>query len=404
MLQGANVICFSSIDWEFNWHAPQEVASALAEAGNRVLFIENTGVRRPAWRDASRLWERFNNWRRAPVGVRSLGNGIDVHSPLLIPLPYSRAAGFVNSRALVGVARRWLSRDRDRPLVIITFLPTPLARALIHALKPQSTVYYCIDRLAESSPAARRLSESEPKLIAEADLVLITAESLRSETMNGARVELLPSGVRFRAFENARRDESPPPLLGGLSRPIIGFVGSLRKQTDLALLAEVASMAPDLNFVFVGPVAVNANRLRAHANVRLLGAVAHDVLVRTMTHFDAGILAYVLDDFTTGIMPAKLKEYLAAGLPVVSTPLPEVRRFAEKHPGIIDFASDAPAFVTAIRGALSRNEPPAVERRLQVARQYDWSEQLSNASDLIERLMAAAAVHDAPRQTVPDPG
>jgi glycosyltransferase involved in cell wall biosynthesis len=138
-------------------------------------------------------------------------------------------------------------------------------------------------------------------------------------------------------------------------------------------------------------VVADASRLRAQANVRLLGAVAHDVLVRTMTHFDAGILAYVLDDFTTGIMPAKLKEYLAAGLPVVSTPLPEVRRFAEKHPGLIDFAADAPAFVTAVRCAVSRNEASAVERRLQVARQYDWSEQLSHASDLIERLMTAAA-------------
>ena len=271
--------------------------------------------------------------------------------------------------------------------MIITFLPTPLARSVIHALQPQATVYYCIDRLAESSPGARRLRESEPGLIAEADLVFITAENLRSEAMRGARVELLPSGVRFRDFEAARQAGSSPPLLRDLARPIVGFVGSVRKQTDVALLAEVARLAPDLSFVFLGPVAVGAAQLKAHANVRLLGAVAHDVLVRTMTHFDAGVLAYVLDDFTIGIMPAKLKEYLAAGLPVVSTPLPEVRRFADAHPGVIDFATDAPAFVTALRRALARNDPPAVERRLQVARQYDWSLQLTRASDLIERLM-----------------
>jgi glycosyltransferase involved in cell wall biosynthesis len=399
LLKGANIVCFASIDWAFNWHAPQEVASAFAEAGNRVLFIENTGVRRLGWRDAPRVSERLNNWRRARGGVRSLGNGVDVYSPVLVPLPYSRAAGFVNAHVLLGVARRWLSADRDRPLVIITFLPTPLVLALVHALKPSCTVYYCIDRLAESSPGARRLRESEPKLVAEADLVLITAENLRSEAMNGARVELLPSGVRFPDFETARRDGSPPPLLRGLKRPIIGFVGSVRKQTDLALLTEVASLAPDLTFVFLGPVAVDANRLNAQTNVRLLGAVPHDVLVRTMTYFDAGILAYVLDDFTTGIMPAKLKEYVAAGLPVVSTPLPEVRRFADKHPGIIDFAADATAFVAAVRSAVALDEPSAVERRLQVARQYDWSEQLSHASDLIEQLMTTAAVQRTSRHT-----
>ena len=391
MVRGANVICFSSIDWAFNWHAPQEVASAFAEAGNRVLFVENTGVRRVTRGDASRLWERLKNWRRASGGVRGTGHGVDVHSPLLIPFPYSRAAGFINSRALLRVARRWLSRAGDRPLLIMTFLPTPLARSLIHELQPQCTVYYCIDRLAESSPGARRLRESEPRLIAEADLVFITAENLRSEAMRGARVELLPSGVRLRDFEAARQDGSPPPLLHGLERPLIGFVGSVRKQTDVALLAEVARLAPDLNFVFLGPVAVGAEQLKAQANVRLLGAVAHDVLVRTMTHFDAGVLAYVLDDFTIGIMPAKLKEYLAAGLSVVSTPLPEVRRFADRHPGVIDFAADAPAFVTALRCALARNDPPAVERRLAVARQYDWALQLARAGDLVERLMTTPA-------------
>jgi glycosyltransferase involved in cell wall biosynthesis len=391
LLKGANIICFSSIDWAFNWHAPQEVASAFAETGNRVLFIENTGVRRTEWRDASRLWQRLGNWGRARGGVRALGHGIDVHSPLLIPLPYSRAAGLVNVHALLGVARRWLAHDADRPLVVITFLPTPLARALIHAVRPAATVYYCIDRLAESSPGARKLRESEPKLIAEADLVLITTENLRSEAMNGARVELLPSGVRFREFEDARRDGPLSPLLRGLQRPIIGFVGSVRKQTDVSLLADVARLAPDMSFVFLGPVVVGARRLSAHANVRLLGAVPHDVLVPTVTRFDAGILAYVLDDFTTGIMPAKLREYLAAGLPVVSTPLPEVRRFAERHPGVIDFAGNPPAFVAALRRALAGNDASIVERRLEVARQYDWSEQLARASDIIERVVISAA-------------
>jgi hypothetical protein len=118
--------------------------------------------------------------------------------------------------------------------------------------------------------------------------------------------------------------------------------------------------------------------------------VSHDVLVQTMTHFDAGILAYVVDDFTTGIMPAKLREYLAAGLPVVSTPLPEICRFAEKHMGVIEFAADPSAFVTAVRCAVTKNDAAAVERRLEVARQYDWSAQLSKAGALIGRLTEAA--------------
>src|SRR5262245_32366663 len=123
MLRGADIICLSSIDWDFNWQIPQETASAFAGTGNRVLFIENTGVRRTTFGDASRLTRRFRNWARTRGSVRPLGNGIDVHSPLLIPLPYSRAAVLINVRVLLRVIRRWLSVDRARPLVLITFLP-----------------------------------------------------------------------------------------------------------------------------------------------------------------------------------------------------------------------------------------------------------------------------------------
>jgi len=389
LVRGANIICLSSIDWAFNRQNPQEVASAFAEMGNRVLFIENTGVRRAALRDAGRLWSRFRNWRRASRGVTPVAHNIDVHSPLLIPLPYSRLAGYANIRLLLRVIRRWLAADAARPLVFITFLPTPLALSLIRSLDPDFVVYYCIDRLSESSPGARKLHDFEPTLIVQADLVLLTAETLRSPAMSEARrVEMLPSGVRFQDFENARRDRSdPPPVFGGLRGPVAGFVGSLRDQTDLALLEQTVALAPDLNFVFVGPVMTNVSRLAAHPNVRIVGPVPHRDVMRYMTHFDVGILPYVIDEFTTGIMPAKLKEYLAAGFPAVSTALPEVRRFAEKHSGVIEFACDAPAFAAALRAAVSSDDPDVVERRIAVARHYDWSEQLSRVSGMIAEMM-----------------
>jgi len=391
VLRGASIICLSSIDWEFNRQNPQEVASAFAESGNWVLFIENTGLRRPALRDVPRLWTRLRNWLRAAGGVRPLGNGIDLHSPLLIPLPYSRLAGFINTRAVLRIIQRWLSRDPGRPLIVITFLPTPLALSLIHRLDPSLVVYYCIDRLAQSSPGARKLRYSEAKLFAKADLVLITAEGLRSADMRAAsRVEIVPSGVRYGDFEQARRSRStPPPLFDGLTGPIAGFAGSLRDQTDLELLEHAAALAPDLNFVFVGPLMTDVKRLAAHANVRLAGSIVHQDVIRHMVHFDVGILPYVLDDYTAGIMPAKLREYLAAGLPVVSTPLPEVCRFAEKHVGVIDFASDAQDFAAAIRAAVSRDSPAAVERRLEVARRYDWSALMERLSDWMEALLTA---------------
>jgi len=389
MLQGASIVCLASIDWSFNWQIPQEVALTFVKGGNRVLFVENTGVRCAAPRDAPRLWSRFRNWWRARGGLTRLASGTDVFSPLLLPLPYSRAAVFINTRVLVRAVRAWLG-DGGGPLIIITFLPTPLARAVIGALSPALVVYYCLDRLAESSPGARKVLHSERRLLAEADLVLVTSGILYETAVEvTSRVELLASGVRVEQFERARRSRAEAhEAFAALSQPVVGYIGSLRSATDLALMVRAAELAPDLQFVLAGPRFVDVAPLAAQPNVRLLDAIPHEDVMQYMVRFDAGILPYLINQFTAGIMPMKLKEYLAAGLPVVATPLPEVRRFAEQHPGLVRFAGDPAEFVAALRAALSDSAPEVLARRVAVARQYDWSCQMARMNELIEQALA----------------
>jgi glycosyltransferase involved in cell wall biosynthesis len=390
-MRNATVICVSSIDWTFNWQQPQEVASYFAERGHRVLFIENTGVRRPRFHDASRLVARLKAWWRSAGEAKPVLDGLDVLSPLLLPFPYSRVAGHFNSAVLLRRILRWIRRRDGGSLIVFTFLPTPLVHAIIHDLDPTLVVYYCIDRLSESSPGARKLRGPEEKLIAGADLVLTTSEDLRSMArQHTPRVEMLSCGVRCREFEQAKAiGARRPSLFARLAGLVIGFVGTLRKEIDLALLAAAAQLAPDLNFVLVGPVMTNVRRLAAQPNVRLVGPVPHSEVARYMACFDVGVLPYVQNRFTAAILPAKLKEYLAAGLPIVATPLPEVRRFAAEHPEVITFADGADEFVTALRTAAADNGPAAEMRRMRIARQYDWSAQMLRIDELLERALAA---------------
>ena len=391
MIRGATIVCISSIDWNFNGQQPQEVASAFAADGNRVLFIENTGVRRPRLRDAKRLAARLRNWWLASGGTKHLATQLDVHSPLLLPFPYSRLAGVLNAAALLRFVRRWLGKRGGGSLILYTFLPTPLVHALIRALEPDLVVYYCIDRLSASSPGARPLRAPEEMLMAQADLVLTSSRELYdSAAQLTTRVEMLPCGVRCAEFEDARASAAETPsLFARLAGIVIGFVGTLRNEIDLALLAAVAELAPDLNFVFVGPVMANVRALAARPNVRMIGPVPHADVPRYMARFDVGVLPYVLNRYTEAIMPAKLKEYLAAGLPVVSTPLPEVRRFAGEHPDAVTFAGDPPEFVAALREAAAKNGRTAEMRRMRIARRYDWSAQMALMNDLLERALAA---------------
>jgi glycosyltransferase involved in cell wall biosynthesis len=388
MLRGASIVCLSSIDWSFNRQNPQEASLAFAERGNRVVFVENTGVRSATVHDARRLWSRFLHWWRARGGVRPVAPVIDVLSPVLLPFPYSRFAVRVNTRILLRSLRVWLG-DHAGPLIVITFLPTPLAREVIAALEPTLVVYYCIDRFAESSPSARRVVHSERKLLAEAGLVLVTSDVLYQLAAEvSSHVNVVASGVRAKEFEAAHRLRAEThTAFAGLSRPIVGYVGSLRSSIDLALLSSAAALAPDLQFVVAGPRFVNVASLATLPNVRLLDAIPHEDVMNYMVRFDVGILPYSIDRFTAAIMPVKLKEYLAAGLPVVATPLPEVRRFAEQHPGLVRFARDPPEFVAALRAALSDTAPEAVQRRLAAARQYEWSDQMGRMIELIEQAL-----------------
>lgn len=392
MIRGATVIYISSIDWTFNWQVPQEVASSFADAGSRVLFIENTGVRRPRLRDLKRLLARLRNWWRAVGGAKPVVPRLDVHSPLLLPFPYSRLARRLNAAALLRVVRRWIGARNSTPLIVFTFLPTPLVHALIEALHPTLVVYYCADRLSESSPGARKLRGPEEMLIAGADLVLTTSEQLHSAAKQlTPRVAMLPSGVRSSVFEDAHTLE-PPPLFARLVGLVVGFVGTLRNEIDLGLLAAAAELAPDMNFVLVGPVMADVQDLAARPNVRLVGPVPHSEVARYMACFDIGVLPYVRNRYTEAIMPVKLKEYLAAGLPVVSTTLPEVRRFASEHPDVVTFADEAPEFVAALRAAAAKNGPAAELRRMRIARRYDWSAQMALLSELMERALAGKDV------------
>jgi glycosyltransferase involved in cell wall biosynthesis len=389
VLRGASIVCISSIDWNFNRQIPQEVSHAFAERGNRVLFIENTGVRNVTLADAPRLWSRFLHWWHARGSAKQVANDIKVLSPLVLPFPYSPAAVSINTRVLLRALRSW-ARQGDGPLIVVTFLPTPLARELIAELSPALVIYYCLDRLAESSPAARKVVHSERKLFAEADLVLATSQLLYEMAAElSSHVNVIASGVRVKDYERARQSRAQAhPALSGLCRPIVGYVGSLRSSTDLELLLSAARLAPDLQFVLVGPRFVDVTCLEPQPNVRLVNAIPHTDVMNYMVRFDVGVLPYLIDEFTAGIMPVKLKEYLAAGLPVVSTRLPEVCNFAEEHRGLVRFAGSTDEFVAALRAAVTDNSASAIQERIAVARKYDWNDQMEAMMGLIEESLA----------------
>lgn len=396
MLTGRDIICISSIDWDAHWQIHHQIASSLVAAGNRVLFVENTGVRSPGVRDLSRMRQRVSNWWRSTKGFREVNPGLFVYSPLFAPFPYSSVARWFNRTVMFRGLMRWMAATSFRRPVVWTFLPTPTAHDLIAAVDPSAVVYYCADDFAATSPGARRVSQSETAMFRRADLVFVTSDRLRQKAaQTSSAVHAFPAGVDFGKFEAVRQSaNSLPADLAALPRPVVGYIGALHLWLDQDLMARVSEQLPDVTFAFVGPEQVDVTRLTARPNVRLFGARPHDQVPAYVKGFDVALVPYLRSDFTDSVYPVKLNEYLAMGVPVVATDLPEIRRFNERHGDVLEVADNADAFVERVRVAVADRHPDRVSRRVAVARENSWGARLEEMSTLVESAIRARAASE----------
>jgi uncharacterized SAM-binding protein YcdF (DUF218 family)/glycosyltransferase involved in cell wall biosynthesis len=391
MLTGRDIVCISSVDWDSHWQIHHEIMSTLAAQGNRVLFIENTGVRPPRISDLMRIRQRLRNWWRSTKGFRLERENLFVYSPLFLPLPYSRIARWVNRGLLFRPLRRWMAVTGFRRPIGWTFLPTPTALDLIHAVDPSLTIYYCVDDFVASSPAARRIARSEALLLTEADLVFVTSQKLFDRAQRASRrVHRFPAGVNDKEFARIGAEpDAVPADLKALGRPVAGYVGALHVWLDQDLLAELARRMPDVTFALVGPTHSDTSRLTACPNVHLLGLRPHDDVPRYIKGFDVGLVPYRVTEYTASVYPVKLNEYLAMGVPVVATDLPEIRRFNEDHGNVLGVASDAAQFEAAIRSVLASAPLQGdIDRRQRVARENSWARRIESMSALIGDALA----------------
>ena len=400
MLTGEDIICFSSIDWDFNWQGHQEIMTRLAEAGNRVLFIENTGVRTPGFKDYGRLVHRFRNWWNSYRGFRQQGRNLYVFSPLLLPFPHSRIARFFNRFFFTRLLHSWCRSQRFNNPVVISFLPSALTLEVINRLPCKLLLYYCIDSFEHSSAQAVKIADSEKRMIREADLVFVTSHQLEEHCRpDNPNVHRFPFTVDYEPFERVREDSgwTEPGELAGIASPRVCYVGGLHRWVDQELLAKTVEMLPQVNFVLIGPEQENVDRLRGHPNVHLLGARSHDRLPACLRAMDLGLIPYRITPYTANVFPTKLNEYLAMGLPVVSTAIEEIIYFRREHPDLVAVARSPEEFAASIREKLqsagSRKELELRQERTETARASGWSVRLEQMSRLIaqeiERLKTA---------------
>lgn len=366
-----------------------QLATSMVAAGSRVLFIENTGARGPRLADIGRMRERIVNWVKSVRGFREVQPGLTVFSPLFLPFPYSRVASAINRFILSRSVRQWMRSAHFHNPVVFTFLPTPLAQALIRDVEPVLVVYYCVDNMAGSSPDVQQLRPWEDMLFSQADGVFVTSEAIRERAEQFAKhVYSFPSGVDFSKFASALERSFIPEDLAVLSRPIIGYVGALSSVLDQDLLLEMAAKMPSATFALVGPAYADMSALKKVNNIKLLGAKDHDEIPAYVKSFDVALIPYLRTAFTDSVYSCKLNEYLAIGVPVVSTNIREVRCFSARYPDTVAIGEDTADFIAKVKQAL---DDPGIcsqsrsERRIAVAKENTWEKRFEGIVEVINQ-------------------
>ena len=387
-LRDATIVCLSSIDWEFVWQAHHEIMSRLGAAGNKVIFVENTGgVRSVRPSDARRLLQRAANATRQMFrGDRRPMTNVTVIAPLLLPFARNPLARLVNDRVLTPLMAAKIRRMAGPDPIVYTFLPTANALRLIDLVGgPRAIVVYHsladYQALAEDHDA---MTETESALVRRSNLVFVQSAGLRQRfEAISPRVFDLGIGVNLSVFDPAKVGEGAAEVRD-LPRPLIGYVGGIHQHLDVHLLDQLARSFPGGSIVLVGPLLIESAGLPVAPNIHFIGSRLHSDLAPLVATFDVGLIPYHRTAYTATVNPTKLFEYLAMGVPVVSTDLPEVVSLG-LPPFAVRTAGDHEAFVAAVQSALIEQAPADRARRRVLAVDHDWAHVVDRLAGLIAK-------------------
>jgi glycosyltransferase involved in cell wall biosynthesis len=374
----------STADWDNPfWTNKQHMATRMAERGCRVLYVESVGLRRPSagGRDLGRILRRL---RKGLGGLREVRPNLWVYSPLVIPAHGSRLVRALNRMILVGSLRRFIRRLRfKRP---IFWIYNPFAVELMDAFERGLLVYHCVDDLTASPGLpAQALAVAEQKLVRSADLVFTTNPQLQRtrSQWNPDHTYYLPNVVDYEHFSTARAEGAIPEDLARIPFPRIGFVGALSDyKVNFELIAKVAELRTGWHWVLIGQIgegqpSTTVDMLN-RPNIHLLGPRSYAQLPDYLRGIDVAVMPMRQNPYTESMFPMKFFEYLAAGKPVVSVPLPALEEF--KEAAVI--AASAEEFVAGIEKALQGGSE-LVDKGAAFARTHTWERRLDRMEALI---------------------
>lgn len=359
-----DVILFPVIDWNYRFQRPQHFALELSKAGYRVFYLSTTPL-------IAKTGAGFAIQERPArnVFVVQLRTGSNKHHNFHHgDFSAEEIAEYSNS-----ISSLKASLGISNPIAIVQH---PIWFKVIHCTRWSRVVYDCLDyHVGFNEFVSSSLLENEQLLLESADIITVTSEMLRKKVAAKRECVLIRNGSEYSRFSVIERRMN--------RRPVIGYVGAISHWFDTDLCEEIVKERDGWDFVFVGSCdGANVRRLRGCKNVAFMGEIEYSSIGYYMASFDVCLIPFKKSPLTEATNPVKLYEYLAAGLPVVATDLPELRDLEDVD---VYLADTSDQFIKKIENAIRiSHDPVRIICRREWASQSDWA---NRVSDLI-RLLA----------------
>jgi len=375
------IVVFSHLRWDFVFQRPQHLLSRLAQH-YPVLFVEE-----PEFDDGAPFMQQSHPAPNVTV--------CRAHTPI-------HAKGFHDDQ--LRLLQPMVAQLAPPGEQLIAWFYTPMALPLLQALQPSLVVYDCMDELASFKNPPKQLLQRESALLNIADLVFAGGPSLyEAKKHRHPNVHCFSSSVDVAHFRQALDRSRVHPQQTDIPHPRLGFYGVLDERFDPELVGAVADAHPEWQIVLAGPVVkIDEERLPRRANIHYLGQQPYTALPDLLAGWDVCLMPFAINEATKFISPTKVLEYMAARLPIVSTPIADV---VNPYGHVVAIAADAGEFAAACEAALALSEEQRrtmLEAMDAVVAATSWDNTAQRMHELLESAPARSAGRSL--QTPQQPG
>lgn len=383
-LSEMDVLCFGGEDWWYHnrGHTDMQLMRRFANKGT-VLYVNSIVMQKLNIGQRKKFVQRLVRKAKSIfTGLQKTGEGFWVYSPFSLPVQHIKILKPLNEM-LLRMQIKHVSQKIGLKSPVV-WVACPPACDIAIKMKKIKLVYQRTDRFEDFPNVDIELVKSfDRKLKENADLTIYVNDALfQEETDQCRKAFYLDHGVDFDMFSGPINSDSEPSDLLPIPKPKAGFIGSIDDcNPDIDFLEKVIEFLPDISFVTIGREQMDCSAFKARKNVWMLGQKQYEDVPEYGKRFDVLLLPLKQSKWAEAVNPLKLKEYLAMGKPVISTPFPELKKYED-----VVYVADTPdKFAGCIRAALSEDSPELIRKRQEKVKDSSWD---SKAAIVIKELFS----------------